>query len=324
MAETTMRLLRLLTLLHSRNSLEGAELAARLGVAPRTVRRDVERLRAWGYPVEAEQGSAGYRLGRGTRLPPLILSDDEAVAVVLGLRGAAQQSVAGLAEASVDALTKLEQVLPSRLQHRAQSLASATDYAGTPEGADVAIDVLTDVAAACRQQERLRFDYSAADGKVSRREVEPHRMICFNRRWYLVAFDPAREDWRTFRLDRLTPVVPHGRRFEPREIPDGGAVPFLERQLSSSTWQQRAIFRIFAPAAEVERQVWPGMGAIEPEGAHTCLLHVGAPGIEDLRWMVTSLDVDFEVVEGPEALLASLRREGLRCLAAADPGGARR
>lgn len=316
MADTSIRLLQLLTLLHARSDLGGAELADRLGVAPRTLRRDVERLRSLGYPVRAEQGSAGYRLGSGAQLPPLILGDDEAVAVVLGLRAAAQQSISGIEDAAVAALTKLEQVLPSRLKHRVQTIAAATVYGGDPAEAAVDIEVLLAVSEACRRRECLRFDYAGRGGPESRREAEPYRLICFNRRWYLVAFDLGREDWRTFRVDRLRPRTPLGRRFEQRAIPHGDALTYLEHQLSAEAWSVRAVFRLRVGADRAAQNVWPGMGAIEPEGADSCLLHLGAPDARELCWMITSVNLDFEVVEGPRELIEDLRRQSERSLAA--------
>lgn len=316
MTDTAARLLSLLTMLHAGPERGGAELATRLGVAPRTVRRDVERLRALGYPVEAVQGTAGYRLGSGNTLPPLVLGDEEAVAVVLGLRGAAQQSVTGIEEAALQALTKVEHVMPARLRHRVRTLASTTQYGGEPPEAHVDLEVLMTLAEGCRRNERLRFDYANGRGEASRREVEPHRVISFNRRWYLVAFDVGRDAWRTFRVDRLTPRIPFGRRFEPREVPTGDALTYLERALAVESWQLRAVIRLRASADVAAGHVWPGMGAIEPEGPETCLLHIGGPNASDLLWMVTSVGLDFEVVDGPDELRDGLRELAHRCLAA--------
>ncbi|RCV50191.1 helix-turn-helix transcriptional regulator, partial [Marinitenerispora sediminis] len=192
MLETSARLLRLLSLLQTHRDWTGAELADRLGITTRTVRRDVEKLRTLGYPVHAAPGVAGgYRLGAGAALPPLLLDDDEAVAVAVGLRTAAGGTVAGIEESSVRALAKLEQVLPSRLRHRVTTLHAVT-VAVPDSGAAVAPDVLTAIAAACRAHERLRFDYRDHAGQPSVRDVEPHRLVHTGRRWYLVAWDTDR------------------------------------------------------------------------------------------------------------------------------------
>ncbi len=206
MLETSARLLKLLSLLQSPRDWSGAALAAELGVGVRTVRRDVEKLRTLGYPVDALPGVAGYRLGAGAALPPLLLDDEEAVAVAIGLRAAATGSVAGIEESSVRALTKLEQVLPSRLRHRIKLLQAV---AVTPSGGPpVDPDVLLTTAAASRDHQRLRFDYRNHDGTATTRTTEPHRLVHTGRRWYLVAWDLDRSDWRTFRLDRLLAADP--------------------------------------------------------------------------------------------------------------------
>src|SRR6267154_2610598 len=210
MLETSARLLRLLSLLQARRDWTSAELAIRLGVTARTIRNDIDRLRGLGYPVDARPGvSGGYRLGTGGALPPLLLDDDEAVAVAIGLRTAASGSIAGIEETSVRALAKLQQVLPSRLRRKVSAFQS---YAmPTPShGPQVDPDVLTVIASACRDHERLRFDYTAHSGAASRRSVEPYRLVNDRRRWYLMAWDTDRDDWRTFRADRIEPRTPAG------------------------------------------------------------------------------------------------------------------
>lgn len=313
MLETSVRLLRLLALLQAHRNWTGTELAEHLEVTTRTVRRDVERLRELGYPVEAAQGRAGYQLGPGGQLPPLLLEDEEAVAVVLGLREAAQSSVRGIEEASIQALAKLEQVLPSRLRYRANTLTGATVHAGNPVEPLVPVDTLLAVADACRRRQRLRFDYSSPRSGPSRRDTEPHQMVCFNRRWYLVAFDIDQEDWRTFRVDRLAARTPSGPRFIPREIPHGDAVTYLEHQLSSQTWPYRAVVRLNESTEDIAERIWPGMGALEPDGPSSCLLHLGAPTPRDLMWMITSVDADFELIEAPPELAAALLEQAARC-----------
>src|SRR5689334_21852396 len=205
MRETSGRLLRLLSLLQSRRDWTGTEIADRLGVTTRTVRNDVERLRELGYPVGARPGVAGgYRLGSGGTLPPLLLDDEEAVAVAVGLRTAASGSIAGIEEISVRALAKLQQVLPTRLRHRVSAFQGYA-LAGTVRGPRVDPDVLTLIAGACRDHERLRFDYRTHAGATGRRLVEPYRLVLERQRWYLVAWDRDREAWRTFRVDRIEP-----------------------------------------------------------------------------------------------------------------------
>ncbi|MDX5574184.1 YafY family protein, partial [Streptomyces sp. ID01-9D] len=215
MLETSARLLRLLSLLQAHRDWSGADLADRLGVTPRTVRRDVDKLRELGYPVNASRGTGGgYQLGAGAELPPLLLDDEEAVAVAVGLRTAAGHGIEGIGESSVRALAKLEQVLPNRLRRRVGALGAFTvPMLHGPEASAVDPGVLTELAGACRDAERLRFAYRTHDGEDSRRTVEPHRLVCTERRWYLVAWDLERADWRTFRVDRITPTPPHGPRF---------------------------------------------------------------------------------------------------------------
>jgi predicted DNA-binding transcriptional regulator YafY len=320
MGGTSARLLELLSLLQARPDWSGPELADRLGVTTRTVRRDVDRLRELGYPVDATQGTAGYRLGAGTSLPPLLLSDDEAVAVVLGLRTSAGGSVVGIEESSLRALTKLEQVLPSRLRHRVNTLDMATvrvDSGGTAPA--VSADDLVAIAEACRRHERLRFDYTSPDGRETVRAVEPHSLVSFGRRWYLVAWDVDRDDWRTFRVDRLALHSTTGPSFAPREPPDGDVATYLSLQLSSRTWPYRATVMLHESAEAVADRVWPGMGAVEPIDDHRCLLHVGGDSPWVLVWMITSTDTDFTLTTGPPELVDALRTQATRCLAAISP-----
>ncbi|MGC1567523.1 MAG: YafY family protein, partial [Trebonia sp.] len=221
MLETSARLLRLLSLLQTPREWTGAELGERLGVSPRTVRNDVDKLRELGYPVLATRGAAGgYRLGAGAAMPPLLLDDEEAVAVAVGLRTVATGAIAGIEEASLRALAKLEQVLPARLRTRVgglRSIITPVPFASAAPTVDP--DVLTAVAAACRARERLRFSYLSHDGSASERDAEPYQLVNWGRRWYLVAFDVGRGDWRTFRVDRITPRTPGGGRFTPRPLP---------------------------------------------------------------------------------------------------------
>ncbi|MBE1457064.1 putative DNA-binding transcriptional regulator YafY [Nocardiopsis terrae] len=320
MAETSARLLALLSLLQTHGERSGTDLARRLGVTARTVRRDVDRLRELGYPVLAARGTAGYRLGRGAAMPPLLLDDEEAVAVVVGLRTAADGSVSGIEEASLRALGKLEQVLPSRLRQRVSTLHGATVRAGAEPGPTVSHGTLMAVAEACRRRERLRFDYTGPHGGESVRTVEPHSLVSFGRRWYLVALDTDRRDWRTFRVDRLVPRTPTGPRFEPSRPPYGDAALYVSHQLSSGVWPHRAVVRLHEPVEAVADRVWPGMGVLEAVDERSCLFHLGAESPYQLVWMITSVNVDFTLVSGPPELVGALRDQARRCAAALPDG----
>ncbi|SEF16418.1 helix-turn-helix transcriptional regulator [Jiangella alba] len=315
MVETSARLLKLLSLLQLRREWASADLADRLGVAVRTVRRDVDRLRTLGYPVDATPGvSGGYRLGSGAAMPPLLLDDEEAVAVAVGLRTAAGGSVTGIEETSVRALAKLEQVLPTRLRHRVTALSSATVPLPVA-GPSVDSDVLTAIAATVRDHERLRFDYVGHDGGSSRRDVEPHRLVNRGRRWYLVAWDVGRSDWRTFRVDRMTPTIPTGPRFAPRPDPGGDVADFVNRGLDLALWRYRATLRLHAPADAVAGRL-PATITVEPESEHTCVIHTGADTYEMLAVYTAMLDVDFDVLDPPE-FAVHLRRLAARYVRAA-------
>jgi predicted DNA-binding transcriptional regulator YafY len=303
--ETSARLLRLLSLLQARREWSGPELAARLEVGARTIRRDVERLRRLGYPVEATPGAAGgYRLGPGAELPPLLLDEEEAVAVAVGLRTAASVGVAGIEETSVRALAKLERVMPSRLRRRIGALGSATvPYPFTGPAVDP--ETLAVIAAACRDNERLRFRYRGHGGEPTRRLVEPHRLVHTGRRWYLVAWDAAREDWRTFRVDRIERPAAD-RRFAPREPPAEDVAAYVSRAVSATRdrWQARVILR--APLAEVAPRVPPAAGTLEAIDQQSCLLHTGSDWLGGLAVYIADIGVDFEVLDPPE-LVAMVR-----------------
>ncbi|NWF28628.1 YafY family transcriptional regulator [Streptomyces sp. PKU-EA00015] len=301
MLETSARLLRLLSLLQAHREWSGADLAERLGVTPRTVRRDVDRLRELGYPVNASPGTGGgYQLGAGAELPPLLLDDDEAVAVAVGLRTAAGQGIEGIGETSVRALAKLEQVLPGRLRRRVSALNAFTvPMLRTPQ-ARLDPSVLTELANACRDSERLRFEYLDHAGSATRRTVEPHRLVCTERRWYLVAWDVDREDWRTFRADRITPKPPHGPRFTPRTPPADDLAAYVSRGVSTKAYAARAVIRLHTSAERAAQTIGPSDGVLEPVDASHCLLRTGATGLDVLVIHVMLMGVDFEVVEPPE------------------------
>ncbi|TDB76166.1 YafY family protein [Micromonospora sp. KC723] len=305
MLETSARLLRLLSLLQTPRDWTGAELAGRLDVDVRTVRRDVDKLRVLGYPVHATPGVAGYRLGAGAKLPPLLLDDEEAIAVAIGLRTAATGTVAGIEEASVRALAKLEQVLPSRLRHRVNLLHSVT-VAAPVAGPTIDPETLTAVATACRDHHRLRFDYRSHDGTTSVRTTEPHRLVHTGRRWYLVAWDVERADWRTYRMDRLAPRVPAGPRFTPREAPDVDLAAYLFRGVSAAVYRYQARVTLHVSAETAAEQVLPTVGLIEAVDSRTCLLHTGSNSLDELAVHLGLFDLPFTVNEPPE-LIARIR-----------------
>ena len=317
MLETSARLLRVLSLLQSPREWTGAQLAERLGVTTRTVRNDIERLRALGYPVTASSGPrGGYRLGSGSSLPPLLLDDEEAIAVVVGLRTAAGGGVAGIEESSQRALTKLEQVLPSRLRHRVNILQEATATLHTP-GPAVAPDVLTAIAGAICDRERLRFDYESSDGTHSLRSAQPRLLVHTRGRWYLAAWDDDQQDWRTFRADRISPRIPNGARFTPRELPAGGILAHVERSVGSAVWRYRATATVYAPAAEVAAKL-PRWVVVEPIDDHSCLTHVGSDNPQMLAFWLGALGVDFEINDAPELVesLQTLAHRYLRAVSA--------
>jgi predicted DNA-binding transcriptional regulator YafY len=312
---TSARLLRLLSLLQSRRSCTGPELAERLGVGVRTVRRDVERLRTLSYPVEAEPGAAGgYRLGAGASLPPLLLDDVEAVAVAVALRTAASGTVAGIEETAMRALVKLEQVLPARLRRRVRALGT---YAVPTVGGAPAVDpdVLATIAAACRDHEGLRFGYRGYVGDASRRRVEPHRLVHLGRRWYLVAWDVDRADWRSFRVDRITTPLSPGARFRPRRPPPGGAAAFAAKGALDARNRWPAEVVLHAPIDAVRARVPQTVGTLEPIDHQRCLLHTGADWLGGIAVYIAAIGVDFHVREPPE-LTDELRTLGERFLRA--------
>ncbi|MFI6201121.1 helix-turn-helix transcriptional regulator [Streptomyces phaeochromogenes] len=327
MLETSARLLRLLSLLQAHREWSGAALADRLGVTPRTVRRDVDRLRELGYPVNASPGTGGgYQLGVGAELPPLLLDDDEAVAVAVGLRTAAGQGIEGIGETSVRALTKLEQVLPHRLRRRVGALNAFTvPMLRGPQPSAVDPAVLTALAAACRDSERLRFEYRDHGGSSTRRTVEPHRLVCTERRWYLVAWDVDRDDWRTFRADRVTPKPPHGPRFTPRQPPAEDLAAYVSKGVSVRAYATHAVVRLLVPKEEAAQRISPSAGTLEAESDSSCILRTGAASLDVMVIHVMLMGVEFEVLE-PVELVEAIRtsRDRLtRTLERAAPEGRR-
>src|SRR5216684_1525375 len=306
MLETSARLLRLLSLMETRRDWTGPQLAERLGVTTRTVRNDIERLRSLGYPVDATPGvNGGYRLGVGAALPPLLLDDDEAVAVAIGLRTAAGGAVAGIEESSVRALAKLERLLPSRLRRRVGTLAAAMVALPGPGAPGAAVDagVLTAIAAACRDHERLRFGYHAHDGTDTVRLTEPHRLVSSWRRWYLLAWDTGRRDWRTFRVDQMDLRLPAGPRFTPRQMSDEEVIERLSRGLATATWRYRARVTVYAPAAVIADRL-PAAITVTPAGPDACVIEAGSDSPAMLALYLGMLDADFRVDEAAAPELA--------------------
>jgi predicted DNA-binding transcriptional regulator YafY len=306
MLETSARLLRLLSLLQTPRDWTGPQLAERLGVSNRTVRNDVERLRSLGYPVDATRGAlGGYRLGAGAQLPPLLLDDEEAVAVAVGLRTAASGSISGIEETSLRALAKVEQVLPARLRRRVNAL--QTYVASVAAGADqprVDAKVLTELTAACRDHELVRFGYEDRGKGASRRIAEPYGLVNWGRRWYLVAWDRDRADWRTFRVDRMTPKFPAGPRFAPREPPDEDLARYVSARVSAAPWRVSAQITVHAAAEAVAERVPSFVGSIRGVDAETCVLSTGNENAEMFAVYLGMIGFDFTVTEPPELVEA--------------------
>jgi predicted DNA-binding transcriptional regulator YafY len=295
------RTLRLLSLLQQRRYWPGADLAERLGVSIRTLRRDVDRLRDLGYPVEAQRGvDGGYQLAPGAALPPLVLDDEEAVALAVGLQAAAQSAVAGTAESSVRALAKVVQVMPPRLRRRVEALRAATDPAPWTGTRDVVDPLtLTAVAQACRDTERLAFGYTAAGGTATEREVDPHRLVALGRRWYLVAYDLTRGDWRSFRLDRMERPRPTGARFAQRRLPADDAVAFVRAGLGAPTGTRTVEALVDAPAERV-RQRLGRWAAVESDGAGHSRVRMDTDSLDWPAFALGSLGAEFTVLSPPE------------------------
>ena len=321
MVQTSARLLALLSLLQVRREWTGQELADRLEVGPRTIRRDVDKLRSLGYPVEAAPGVAGgYRLGAGGELPPLLLDDAEAVAVAVGLRTAAAGGIAGIEETSVRALSKLEQVLPTRLRRRVGALSDATSTFGV-EGPQIDADVLATLAGACRDRTRLRFAYIARDDKASQRNTEPHSVVYSGYRWYLVAFDVDRDDWRTFRIDRIRGRLRAGERGARRTVPGGNPAAFVKERLravsDADPLAEPGRIRLRATAASVRGRIPARYAAVAPDGDDACIVTSRSRWTHGfLVWMAT-LGEPMEVLDPPE-LAEAARTLAARLAAAAN------
>ncbi|AEV82138.1 transcriptional regulator [Actinoplanes sp. SE50] len=302
-------MLRLLSLLQTHRYWPGAELADRLEVSPRTLRRDVDRLRELGYPVDASRGVAGgYQLQAGAAVPPLLLDDDEAVAIAVGLRSAAAGAVAGFEETSVRALAKVIQLLPPRLRRRIDALQAVTSPGANGFGPVLDAAVLTTIALATRGEERLRFDYDPREGTAARRHVEPHRLVPLGRRWYLLAWDLDRGDWRSFRVDRITGPELTGARFRPREIPGGDPVAWLRARIRAIP-SRYDVAVLLETDPETARGVTGHWATFEPAGDGRCRMRMN---VDDLGWptlVLGVLAVPF-TIEAPAELHDRVRAAG--------------
>jgi predicted DNA-binding transcriptional regulator YafY len=301
MSSTSERILRLLSLLQARRHWPGAELARRLGVSLRTLRRDVERLRELGYPVDAERGvGGGYHMAPGAALPPLVLDDEEAVALTVGLLAAVQSPVAGAAEASARALGKVVTVLPRRLRRRVDALARSIDPSPwrRPEVVDAA--ALTVLAQACRDAERVVFGYAAADGTRTERRVEPYRLVTLRTAWYLVAFDMTRQDWRTFRLDRISEPLATGAGVAPPQQPFDDAAEFVRSRISGLPRPYEVEARVGAPAAYARDRIGRWAGVEGGDGTTTCTVRIRTDSLDWAAFALLTLGAHFEVLTPPE------------------------
>lgn len=298
MIETSARLLQALSLLQLKREWTGPMLAERMGVTERTVRRDIEKLRSLGYPINASPGVAGgYQLGSGAQLPPLLLDDDEALAVALGLSSVTASPVSGVGEAAIRALTKLEQVLPSRLRPKFASLRAAVQRTRGPV-TPVNPEVLTSLSTAISERRAVGFRYSRADGESARRLVEPYGLVDTGMRWYLVAWDQVRVDWRIFRADRFESVPHHRERFTPRTPPAKDLSLYVSESVTGSPYRHIAVVRFLAPAHQVVERFPPHFATIEEstDGA-TCTVRAGFDSLPYILGMLVSVNEDFEIVE---------------------------
>lgn len=304
MAETTSRVLQLLGLLQSRRVWTGEELAERLNVTTRSVRRDVERLRDLGYPVHASKGrGGGYRLGAGAALPPLLLDPDEAVAMAVCLRLAAGGTIAGVGESALRALSKLDQVMPARLRSQVTAVHDATVTLTSPSSdPPVEPDVLMTLARASRDHEHVSAGYVDIRGNATQRRLEPYQLVTTGRRWYLLAYDRDRQDWRSLRLDRMSEVRALGTTFVARDAPD--AATYVRRSISSSPYRYVARVRYQAPEEVVAQHFPPAAASIEPDGPDACIVTSGADDPERMVLYFATVGYDFEVLEPPEVVRA--------------------
>lgn len=324
MSDTTTRALSLLNLLQTHRHWPGSELAERLGVTERTVRRDVERLRELGYRIESTPGVAGgYRLEAGSAVPPLLLTDEEAVAMAIGLRVAASQRLVGGPETALTALAKLEQVLPAPLRRRVIALADAVQPAGIRTGEAVSTEVLGELALACRDHERVRFTYTSASGEVSRRRIEPYTLAPADRHWYLLCWDLEREDWRTFRVDRVSAIEHTRVLFEPRPLTPEQVEEFI---LVARSWVRTAVETDVVMELPIDNMreafgQW-GQGAM-PEGDDRTRWPVGGQDFREtmygMSWIPVGVEYTTDLAEPARSDLRETLERMLRALDAAPP-----
>lgn len=312
MANTSARMLRLLSLLQSHRDWSGQELAERLEVSPRTVRRDVDRLRELGYPVDATRGvDGGYRLAPGASMPPLVLEDDEAVALVVALHASATMAISGTADASIDTLAKVVQVLPPRLRRRAEDVARMTvtaEWSTTVETVDPL--VLTTLASSARNVERVEFVYRDRAGVVGDRLVEPMRLVMLGRRWYLVAYDVNRLDWRTFRVDRIERPRSTGRVFQPKPLPIDDAAEYVRSSIQGAARALEIEVDLELPATSVGDR-FAHWSTVTPLGPARCRMTISTDDFDWPTMMLASLGADFEVI-APDAFRDHLAAVGRR------------
>ncbi|MCP2165527.1 putative DNA-binding transcriptional regulator YafY, contains an HTH and WYL domains [Goodfellowiella coeruleoviolacea] len=300
-------MLELLSLLQTGRRWPAADLAARLGVSARTLRRDLDRLRDLGYPVASARGPGGsYQLVAGQAMPPLLLTDDEAVATVVGLRFAALTHADGDTGAADNALRKLEQVLPGRLRHRVRAVAASIETGSRPEqGLD--LRTLRLLGTAAHSHQHVRFDYTSRTGQRSERRVEPYRQVLFGRRWYLLGWDRDRADWRTFRLDRISGLTVPGTTFAPRELPESGAVSFVQDSARYPITRRQGVVRFAAPVEVVSARLIPQAGTLEAVDEHTCRYVTAPDSWEWLAIVLAMVGVPY-TIEGPAELIAYSRQ----------------
>lgn len=301
-------MLRLLSLLQTHRYWTGPELAERLDVSERTLRRDVDRLRTLGYPVDATRGAAGgYQLQAGASLPPLLVSDDEAVAIAVGLQASAGTGASAFDDAAVRALSKIVQVMPPRLRRRVKALQDYTDR-GPLYGPAIDAELLSVLAQTCRDDERLEVVYHRADGERSRRTVEPHRLVSLGRRWYLVAYDLGRGDWRTFRVDRMSEPRGTGVRFRQRELPADDAATYVSEKIAALRPTTDVSFVVHAPVEQVAAVVrW--WGTVEPAGEESSRVAMSVDTFDWVVFVLASVGAPYEQAQPPE-LAEHLRRTG--------------
>jgi predicted DNA-binding transcriptional regulator YafY len=314
MVDTTSRILALLNLLQTHRQWNGAELAIRLGVTGRTLRRDIDRLRELGYRVEATRGAAGgYRLEAGSELPPLLLTDDEAVTMAVGLRVAATQGIADGEQTTLSALAKFEQVLPAGLRQRVNALAVAVQSPSS-RGESIPAELLGQLALACRDHERIRFSYIAADSTTSQRVVEPHSLVASGRTWFLVCWDLRRDDWRTFRVDRISAFFGTRVHGEPRDLPVEDAAEFVAAALASlrrGRLHAQVVMRM--PLAQMRTYFGPWAEGAEAIDAEHTRWPIGGDSLEtafaSLAWIPAGVEYE---LQGDVAFLDFVREAGER------------